>query len=184
MYVCMYVCMYVYTVYSQYSVCCRYTSCKLKQKQGSNCLLSTRKKWFLFIHIVPGNVVDFWNSDFLKKSQLDLPSAWVFFFTFFFAWNFFLCIFPCWIFFGFPPNPLPPTHHFSDGPSLKYVKIDLCRQSVLDGVVDTNVDYASDSADSSHKLPAIFFLLLFTTLSNESPIIEWKNDNLTFRYPS
>ena len=27
-----------------YSVCCRYTSCNLKQKQGSNCLLSIRRK--------------------------------------------------------------------------------------------------------------------------------------------
>ena len=26
-----------------YSVCCRYTSCNLKQKQGSNCLLSIRR---------------------------------------------------------------------------------------------------------------------------------------------
>ena len=48
---------------------------------------------------MPGNIVDFWNSDFLKKSPLDLPSAWIFFFTFFFAWIFFLGIFPCMNFF-------------------------------------------------------------------------------------
>ena len=34
-----------------------------------NCLLSKRRKWFLFIHIAPGNIVDFWNSDFLKETQ-------------------------------------------------------------------------------------------------------------------
>ena len=110
--------MYVYTVYSQYSVCCRYTSCNLKQKQGSNCLLSIRRKWFLFIHIVPGNIVDFWDSDFLKKSQLDLPSEWYFFFTFFFAWIFFLAFSLAWVFFWFFLTPPPPLHHFSNGPSL------------------------------------------------------------------
>ena len=95
---------YYNTVYSVY---CRYTRCNLKQKQGSNCLLSIRRKWFLFIHIVPGDIVDFWNSDFLKKSQLDLPSAWIFFFTFFFAWIFFLGIFPCMnFFFVFSPTPI------------------------------------------------------------------------------
>ena len=64
-------------------------------------------------------IVDFWNSDFLKKSQLDLPSAWIFFFTFFFAWIFFLGIFPCMNFFwGFFPT-LPPLPDFSNGPSLR-----------------------------------------------------------------
>ena len=79
-----------------YSVCCRYTSCNLKQKQGSNCLLSIRRKWFLFIHIVPSNIVDFWNSDFLKETQTfwkshnwTFPLHEFFFFTFFFAWVFF-----------------------------------------------------------------------------------------------
>ena len=96
-----------------YSVCCRYTSCNLKQKQGSNCLLSIRRKWFLFIHIVPGNIVDFWNSDFLKKSQLDLPSAWIFFLYLLLCMNCFLGIFPCMnFFFGFFPTPPPPPHHF------------------------------------------------------------------------
>ena len=116
--------MYVYTVYS---VCCRYTSCNLKQKQGSNCLLSIRRKWFLFIRIVPGNIVDFWNSDFLKKSQLDLPSAWIFFLYLLLCMNFFLGIFPCMNFFCSPP------HHFSHGPSLTNMlrtncgKRDYCR---------------------------------------------------------
>ena len=80
------------------SVCCRYTSCNLKQKQGSNCLLSIRRKWFLFIHIVPGNIVDFWNWDFLRKSQLDLPSAWIFFLYLLLCMNFFLVFSP-------PPPP-------------------------------------------------------------------------------
>ena len=41
------------------SMCCRYTNCNLKQKQGSNILLAITRKWFLFIHIVPDNIVDF-----------------------------------------------------------------------------------------------------------------------------
>ena len=115
MYVCMYLCMYVYTVCS---VCCRYTSCNLNQKQGFNCLLSTRRKWFLFIHILPGNTVDFWNSDFLKKSQLDLPSPWIFFLYLLLCMNFFSWHFPLHeFFFGFSPTP-PLPHHFSNGPSL------------------------------------------------------------------
>ena len=84
-----------------YSVCCRYTSCNLKQKQGSNCLLSVRRKWFLFIHIVPGKIVDFWNSDFLKKSQLDLPSAWIFFLYLLLCMNFFSWHYPLHEFFFF-----------------------------------------------------------------------------------
>ena len=40
-------------------MCCRYTSCNSKQKQGSNCLLSIRKKC---LFIVPGNIIDFWST--------------------------------------------------------------------------------------------------------------------------
>ena len=87
-----------------YSVRCRYTSCNLKQKQGSNCLLSVRRKWFLFIHIVPGKIVDFWNSDFLEKSQLDLPSGWIFFLYLLLCMNFISWHFPLHeVFFLFPP---------------------------------------------------------------------------------
>ena len=99
---------YYFSYNTVYSVCFRYISCNLEQKQGSNCLLSIRRKWFLFIHIVLDNIVDFWNSDFLK-SQLDLPSAWIFSFTFFCAWIFFLGIFPWMIFFCFFPHPPPIT---------------------------------------------------------------------------
>ena len=67
----------------------------------------------MFIHIVPGNIVDFWNSDFLKKSQLDLPSAWIFFLYLLLCMNCFLGIFPCMNFFWFFPHPPPPLpHHF------------------------------------------------------------------------
>ena len=91
---------------SVYSVCCRYTSCNLKQKQGYNFLLSIRRKWFLFNRIVPGNIVDFWNSDFLKKSQLDLPSAWIFFLYLLLCMNFFSWHFPLHeFFFASPPSP-------------------------------------------------------------------------------
>ena len=109
---------YYFYYITVYSVCCTYTSCNLKQKQGSNCLLSIRRKWLLFSHIVPGNIVDFWNSDFLKMSQLDLPSAWIFFFTFFFAWFFFPWHFSLHVFFFLFFSPPPPPHHFSNGPSL------------------------------------------------------------------
>ena len=47
---------------------------------------------------------------------LDLPSAWIFFFNFFFARMFFLGIFPCMNFFLFFFSH--PSHHFSNGPSL------------------------------------------------------------------
>ena len=90
--------------------------------QGSNCLLSIRRMWFLFIHIVPaGNIVDFWNSDFPKKSQLDLPSAWIFFLYLLICMNFFSWHFPLHEFFFlvFSPPP-PPPHHSSNGPSLTW----------------------------------------------------------------
>ena len=45
---------------------------------------------------------------------MDLPSAWTFFFPFFFARIFFLCIFPCMNFFLVfsPPTPPPPPITF------------------------------------------------------------------------
>ena len=52
----------------------------------------------------------------VKKSQLDLPSAWIFFYLLLCMNFFFLGIFPCMIFFCFFPHP--PPHHFSNGPSL------------------------------------------------------------------
>ena len=61
--------------------------------------------WFSAV-IVPGNIVDFWNSDFLKKSQLDLPSAWIFFLYLLLCMNFFSWHFPLQeFFFGFFPTP-------------------------------------------------------------------------------
>ena len=89
-----------------YSVCCRYTRYSFKQKQGSICLLSIRRKSFLFIHIVPGNIFDFWNSDFLKKSQLDLPSAWIFSLPSPSHVFFFLSFSLAWIFFFSHPPPI------------------------------------------------------------------------------
>ena len=53
-------------------------------------------------------MVDFWTSDLLKKSQLDLPSAWIFFLYLLLCMNFF------WVLSS-------PPHHFSNGPSLKNV---------------------------------------------------------------
>ena len=95
-----------------YSVCCKYTSCNLKQKQGSNCVLSIRRKWFLFIHIVPGNIVDFWNSDLLKETQTFWKSHnWTFLLHEFVSLPsslhdfLFLGIFPCMNFFLSPPPP-------------------------------------------------------------------------------
>ena len=83
------------------------------------CFLQGQK---LFIHIVPGNIVDFWNSDFLKETQtfwkklrlsekvaigpffcmnfFSLPSSSHEFF--FFAFSL------AWIFFVFSPPPPPP----------------------------------------------------------------------------
>ena len=71
------------------------------------CLFHTERSWhaYWFSAVIgPGNIVDFWNSDFLKKSQLDLPSAWIFFLYLllcmnFFSWHFpfhefFFCFFP------------------------------------------------------------------------------------------
>ena len=86
-----------------YSVCCRYTSCNLKQKQGSNCLLSIRRKWFLFIHIVKflKETQTFWkkpNWTSLLHEFFSLPSSLHEFF--------FLGIFPCMNFFGFFPAPI------------------------------------------------------------------------------
>ena len=55
----------------------------------------------------------------VKKSQLDLPSAWIFFYLLlcmnFFSWHFPLHEF----FFVFFPHHPPPPHHFSNGPSLR-----------------------------------------------------------------
>ena len=83
-----------------------------------NCLLSKRRKWFLFIHIAPGNIVDFWNSFwkshnwiFLLHEFFSLPSSLheFFFLAFSLAWI---------IFCFFPHRPPPATHHSSNGPSL------------------------------------------------------------------
>ena len=74
-------------------------------------LLSFLQGQKLFIHIVPGNIVDFWNSDFLKETQTFWKSQHLhkfFFLAFSLAWIFFLVF--------FPTHP----HHFSNGPSLSY----------------------------------------------------------------
>ena len=60
--------------------------------------------------------VDFGNSDFLKKSPLDLPSAWIFFLYLLLCMDFFSWHFPLHEF-SFVP---PPPHHFSNGPSPNY----------------------------------------------------------------
>ena len=63
---------------------------------------------------------------------------------------------------------------------VKYVKINQCRQLALDGVVDTDVHYTLNDADSSptYYLPfsSVFFHLFFTTLSYKTPIMycEWR----------
>ena len=86
------------------------------------CLFHTERSWhaYWFSAVIgPGNIVDFWNSDFLKKSQLDLPSAWIFFLYLLLCMNFFSWHFPFHeFFFWFFPHP---PHHFSNGPSLKYL---------------------------------------------------------------
>ena len=43
--------------------------------------------------------------------------------------------------------------------AVKYVKINLCRQLALDGVVDTGMDYTSNDAGSS-----LTYLLLFSSV--------------------
>ena len=82
------------------------------------CFLQGQK---LFIHTVPGNIVDFWNSDFLKKSPLDLSSPWILFLYLLLCMNFFLGSFSCinFFLFFFPTPPPPPPHRFSNGPSLR-----------------------------------------------------------------
>ena len=100
-----------------YSVCCRYTSCNLKEKQGSNCLLSMRRKWFLFIHIMPGNILltsetqTFWKKLRLSEKVTIGPSFWMNFFSLPSSLHefFFLAFSLAGIFFVFPPPPSPPS---------------------------------------------------------------------------
>ena len=70
------------------------------------CFLQGQK---LFIHIVPGNIVNFWNSDFLKETQTFWKSHhW----TFLLHEFFFLAFTLAWIFFWFFPHPPPPPITF------------------------------------------------------------------------
>ena len=79
-------------------------------------LFHTERSWHAYwfsVVIVPGNIVDFWNSDFLKKnsdflkkSQFDLPSAWISFLYLLLCMNFFSWHFPLHeFFFCFFPTP-------------------------------------------------------------------------------
>ena len=79
-------------------------------------LFHTERSWHAYwfsVVIVPGNIVDFWNSDFLKKnsdflkkSQFDLPSAWISFLYLLLCLNFFSWHFPLHeFFFCFFPTP-------------------------------------------------------------------------------
>jgi len=58
---------------------------------------------------------------------------------------------------------------------VKYVKINQSRQLTLDGVVDSGMDHTSNDAGASPTyyllFSTVFFLLLFTTLSYNTPIM-------------
>ena len=48
---------------------------------------------------------------------------------------------------------------------LKYVKVNQCRQSALDVVVETDVDYKSNDAYTTYQLlSSVFFPPLFTKI--------------------
>ena len=67
-----------------------------------------------------------------------------FFFTFFFAWIFFLGIYPCMNFFWFFPHP---PHHFSNGPSLKYLSSTLRHTCLCEFVPKKNVSFITEPQD-------------------------------------
>ena len=112
------------------------------------CLFHTERSWhaYWFSAVIgPGNIVDFWNSDFLKKSQLDLPSAWIFFLYLLLCMNFFSWHFPFHeFFFCFFPHP---PHHFSNGPSLKYLSSTLRHTCLCEFVPKKNVSFITEPQD-------------------------------------
>ena len=112
------------------------------------CLFHTERSWhaYWFSAVIgPGNIVDFWNSDFLKKSQLDLPSAWIFFLYLLLCMNFFSWHFPFHeFFFWFFPHP---PHHFSNGPSLKYLSSTLRHTCLCEFVPKKNVSFITEPQD-------------------------------------
>ena len=61
---------------------------------------------------------------------------------------------------------------------MKYVKINRSRQLSLDVVVDTDIYYTSNDAGSSPTyyllFSSVFFLLLFTTLSYKTPVMNFE----------